>query len=260
MNNLNEMKSYFINIDEDELPSIIYDFVWDINEKYVSVNELYLRFAFEFMKVLTNSILLLEKNTTVSPMIFRIMDDLKLKVSSRIQSKFFGHKMKDYLINHPSKDTFEKNAILVYTKAIKYLDDWFDYEKTILKKLDYINLRDYNNYQLQFDKIVELPKLFNFNVDETVLFDEVCFFNQKIQEIQDKDSLPQDKLWTKIFISKNYSILQKVIECVMAIPVSNAFTERVFSIMKNLMTDERNQLDISLIKAELCIKLNYSMN
>lgn len=26
------------------------------------------------------------------------------------------------------------------------------------------------------------------------------------------------------------------------------------------MTDERNQLDINLIKAELCIKLNYQMD
>ena len=92
---------------------------------------------------------------------------------------------------------------MVYTKAIKYLDDWFDYENTIFKKLDYINLRDYNNYQFQFDKIVELPKLFNLNIDETVLFDELCLFNQKIQEIQDKDSLPQDKLWTKILSALN---------------------------------------------------------
>lgn len=64
-------------MDEDELPSIIYDFVCNLNENCVSVNELYLRFSFEFTKILTNSILLLENNNTFSPMMFRIMDDLK---------------------------------------------------------------------------------------------------------------------------------------------------------------------------------------
>ena len=54
--------------------------------------------------------------------------------------------------------------------------------------------------------------------------------------------------------------MQKIIEIVMAIPVSNSYTERVFSIMKNLMTEERNQLDINSIKAEICIKMNFSMD
>ena len=30
--------------------------------------------------------------------------------------------------------------------------------------------------------------------------------------------------------------------------------------MKNIVSDERNSLDINMIKAEICIKLNYSMS
>ena len=30
--------------------------------------------------------------------------------------------------------------------------------------------------------------------------------------------------------------------------------------MKNLITDERNRLEIDTIKSEICVKANYSMN
>jgi hypothetical protein len=46
---------------------------------------------------------------------------------------------------------------------------------------------------------------------------------------------------------------------VLAIPVSNAFVERVFSIMKNLWSDERNSLSVGLVKAEICTKVNFNM-
>ncbi len=45
----------------------------------------------------------------------------------------------------------------------------------------------------------------------------------------------------------------------MVIPIGNEFVERIFSVMKNLWTDERNRLSIAQVKAELCIKFNFSM-
>ena len=32
---------------------------------------------------------------------------------------------------------------------------------------------------------------------------------------------------------------------------------RYFNLMKNLWTDERNRLSTDMVKAELCVKLNY---
>jgi hypothetical protein len=58
------------------------------------------------------------------------------------------------------------------------------------------------------------------------------------------------------FESKN---LTKVVETVMAIPVGNDFVERVFSGLKWVWTDQRNRMNISLIKAEICIKNNISL-
>ena len=61
IHNLDQIKSNFFGIKQDEIPNIIYDLVWDFNEESISLNELYLRFAYEFTKLLNNSILMLEK-------------------------------------------------------------------------------------------------------------------------------------------------------------------------------------------------------
>jgi hypothetical protein len=35
--------------------------------------------------------------------------------------------------------------------------------------------------------------------------------------------------------------------------------ERIFSVMYNLWSDERNRLSVKMVKAEICTKTNYSM-
>ncbi len=35
--------------------------------------------------------------------------------------------------------------------------------------------------------------------------------------------------------------------------------ERIFSIMYNLWSDERNRLSVKMVRAEICTKINYSM-
>jgi len=41
--------------------------------------------------------------------------------------------------------------------------------------------------------------------------------------------------------------------------IGNDFVERIYSVMKNLCTYERNRLSVAQVKAKLCIKFNFSM-
>ncbi len=41
-------------------------------------------------------------------------------------------------------------------------------------------------------------------------------------------------------------------------PIGNDFVERIFSEMKNLCTHQRNGLSVAQVKAQLCIKFNFS--
>jgi hypothetical protein len=53
--------------------------------------------------------------------------------------------------------------------------------------------------------------------------------------------------------------LKLVIGTVLSIPIANDYVERIFSVIDNLWTNERNRMDVNLVKAELCTKFNFSM-
>lgn len=72
-----------------------------------------------------------------------------------------------------------------------------------------------------------------------------------------------DQKWVAFFEKcdrRAFPNLYSICQYVFSIPVSNSFTERVFSIMGNIWTDERNRLDIASVKAEIQCKLNFSEN
>jgi hypothetical protein len=58
-----------------------------------------------------------------------------------------------------------------------------------------------------------------------------------------------DKKWVKFFSNNDCPILLKIVSKVFTIPISNAFVERLFSIMK------KNRMRTSIIKAEICTNI-----
>ena len=67
------------------------------------------------------------------------------------------------------------------------------------------------------------------------------------------------KKWIDVFkVLENN--LEEIPCGVSTVVVSNAFTDTVFSLMEKLWTDERNKMSIELVKAELCVSINYGMN
>ena len=71
-----------------------------------------------------------------------------------------------------------------------------------------------------------------------------------------------EQSWVNIFSDlRNKQIdvpnLIKILGFVLSIPGSNAHTERIFSLMSNKWTDQRNQSSLELIKSELMVAINY---
>ncbi|GFX56298.1 dimer_Tnp_hAT domain-containing protein [Trichonephila clavipes] len=62
----------------------------------------------------------------------------------------------------------------------------------------------------------------------------------------------------KFFQKEEAPNLLKIVQFVCSVPVSNAFVERIFSVMGNVWTDERNRLAVNTVKSELCIFFNIS--
>ena len=61
-----------------------------------------------------------------------------------------------------------------------------------------------------------------------------------------------------LFRNEEAPKLLKIIQYILSISVSNAVVERVFSVMGNICTDERNRLAVKTIWSELCIFFNLS--
>ncbi len=89
------------------------------------------------------------------------------------------------------------------------------------------------------------------------LFQECC--DVKILEDLNKQDIKCVEKWCKVFSILNLPNLLKIVETVMAIPIGNDFVERLFSIMRNTWTDERNRLGITMLRAEICTKVNFDM-
>ncbi|GFX30423.1 dimer_Tnp_hAT domain-containing protein [Trichonephila clavipes] len=66
------------------------------------------------------------------------------------------------------------------------------------------------------------------------------------------------EMWCKFFQKEEAPNLLKIVQFVCSVPVSNAFVERIFSVMGNVWTDERNSQAVNTVKSKLCIFFNIS--
>jgi len=107
--------------------------------------------------------------------------------------------------------------------------------------------------------MLSLAQEINVAVDEDALYDEVCALNVAKPQLHALDKLLDEK-WADLFSHSKCENLNKVIDKVLSIPVSNVFVERIFSLMGQCWTDERYRMRSELVKAVLLVKINFSMS
>lgn len=131
------LKSYFISLGKTECESAIWKFIDNEDEckddylPELTLPEFYIYFVHHYMNILNQSILLLKTNSLTSVDFHKVMDQLKCKIQSRLDSGFYGAKIKQalpYLANFQrNKLVFEANT--VYQKTLDYLSKYYNYEK-----------------------------------------------------------------------------------------------------------------------------------
>ena len=139
----------------------------------------------------------------------------------------------------------------MYDRAVAYLDKWFNFESSPLKKMHILNLDE--NYS--FSDILDIVLTCGVTADGDELYREYMCLKQVIPNLKESYS-EVDKRWVESFRSCDAPNMKRIIEFVVSIPISNAHAERVFSMMKNSWSDERNRLRPKIVKAELCMKVN----
>lgn len=148
----------------------------------------------------------------------------------------------------------------VYKRTIEYIDKYYDFENSVFKLFSKFDLKNAIIYE---DAIEAVNSLCLKNVDEDRLYDEINKLKQihpHLKESNAFSTMSVDLLWVQLFKVANFTELSKIVGNILSIPISNAFVERVFSLMGNLWTDERNCLSVKMVKSELIIKVNYKMS
>jgi len=259
IDNLKPLKSHFIGSGTDNCPQIINDLVWSETYHEMTIFELYLHFSVQIMKIFHITIKIFEQKSTNASNLFDLMFKLKTQLENRINCEFIGSKLEENLKYFSEKDRkdFKLNAKKCYERALKYLMEHFDFDSSPFKLFSALNL----DSPLNYDPIIKIPRGLQVVIDEEIIFDEINSFNVCLAQINasnEKEDTVQK--FVRILSQTDSPNLVKVIETVMAIPISNDFVEKVFSHMTKIWTDERNRMSVGLIKAEICIKNNFSID
>jgi hypothetical protein len=141
--------------------------------------------------------------------------------------------------------------------ANEYIDKWFRLE-CLPTNIQWILLRERN---VDYAEVLELAKQIAPEIAvKDGLFDEVSDLNRILQHLP-MEVICEDNAeskWLKIFKENNLiPHLYKLVSIVLAIPVSNSFTEHVFSLCRAQWTDQRASLNEETVKALLQIRVNF---
>jgi hypothetical protein len=100
----------------------------------------------------------------------------------------------------------------------------------------------------------------NTKINETELFDGVMILKKVITEKEEIKAKSTGGIWYELFNSlgvNKLKFLKKIVEFC-CIPGTNSSTERLFSRMNSLWTNEKKRLFVETVKAMLIVKVFFN--
>jgi hypothetical protein len=142
------------------------------------------------------------------------------------------------------------------------LEAWFDFSDTsVAFVLQSMSLTQMPQFQHVKAVCTALKHAKVENIDE--MFDEFSVNKSLLQSIVDnKTKKPVASKWVA-FSEQCETVppnLITVVSCMLSLPGSNAFPERIYSLMNAKWRDDRNRMSVSLVKSELQTFVNYNFD
>ena len=195
----------------------------------------FVSFLHRALSVFKKPLLLLQSTSALFPEPAEIFKSFKTAIFQRRNTEFYGAKTDELLkgIDSDCAEVLKLSFKEFYEVTLEYIDKWYRPDRHPAN-VAWTLLR---NWSVTYEEVKEMAKKVDPEVamaDE--LFDEVSSLNDMLENIPvetfNEDS-PETK-WMKFF-SENDSLplLYKLVAFVFSIPVSNAFVERVFSLVSS---------------------------
>ncbi|GFX54488.1 dimer_Tnp_hAT domain-containing protein [Trichonephila clavipes] len=144
-------------------------------------------------------------------------------------------------------EKFTKNATNAYHRALAYIEKWYPFENQNYKTFSCLNLECGRLPTL--DQLLELRSRspWKQQTPPEQIYDELAALQSVFPSLKlEGNSI---EMWCKFFQKEEAPNLLKIVQFVCSVPVSNAFVERIFSVMGNVWTDERNSLAVNTVKS-----------
>lgn len=190
-----------------------------------------------------------------------VFSSLLLKLENRLNEKFISNDVLNMLKDSAMKDEVLEHFFTFYHTAIEYLRKWTVPFRDFIKFqwMSLLEVPDWKNILECYDFLAQ-----NITVDDSALFDEFSLLKIYLQDkisIWNSQNISIDGRWLDVishFKKSGVSVdnFSKIAEFILCLPASNAPTERVFSIMNNIWTPEKNSLHPATLKSLLITKVN----
>ncbi|GFW80719.1 dimer_Tnp_hAT domain-containing protein [Trichonephila clavipes] len=181
--------------------------------------------------------------------LWAILSDQENEISVHVALK------KGYLPDH-EVEKFTKNATNAYHRALAYIEKWYPFENQNYKTFSCLNLECGRLPTL--DQLLELLSIspWKQQTPSEQIYDELAALLSVFPSLKlEGNSI---EMWCNFFQKEEAPNLLKIVQFVCSVPVSNVFVERIFSVMGNVWTDEKNRVAVNTVKSELCIFFNIS--
>ena len=130
------------------------------------------------------------------------------------------------------KAHFKVAALEAYGRGVSYLEKWFSYEDSIYKSIAILSLSSAD--KLSFDALVKIASALKLTISSDEMYEEYCSLRHYLLNSQ-QSNLTADMQWANFLATGSFRNLSQIVGKAFSLPVSNAFAERIFSIMKNIM-------------------------
>lgn len=257
------LKSYFLKTEKNNTSRTLREFFEN------DLNEGYLWAVHSFMAIYQNRIKDTEMADVSVNEVLENCSEIINSINARIEQDFCPlkvtsilRKFKENNENSEQVTAFKEDIKNMYIIAVQYLRSWTENLHKDTKHFTWMTLKDVPEWNQVSDTISILSQN-NVKIDDSKCFDQLqnlkSFLNTNKENVDFKKLLAHKK-WVAYFksmISQDcFSEFLTICQYYFAIPGHNANVERVFSLIGQQWTKERNRLHVDTVAKMLVVEFN----
>ncbi|KAL4156128.1 hypothetical protein QTP88_000163 [Uroleucon formosanum] len=262
------LKKYFLSI--KKCPTVLKNFF------ECPTSELWLFFVHSQSVTFHIAVLRIEGQNISAIEAAKVINELRANLEEKLSSIFLPYSVRRLLSDLQKKGEVQEDYVKsiawdFYKTTTEYLQQWTSYNQSELQIFKWVDLRKILTWvEVQKSMDVLIEKGLIGSEQDTEVFDEFTlissYVSDKVEEWNsDSSNKYAEHRWIEVFQyfrdnNLNHTIFQKIVEYVLCMPATNAPVERIFSLMNNLWTAEKTQLQVSSLKAMLLTKVNFKMS